>query len=40
MALYLIWSHEHGGWWRPGGWGYVSTISQAGRFEFRGLRRP
>jgi hypothetical protein len=29
---YLIWSHEHSGWWRPGGLGYSSNIDSAGRF--------
>jgi hypothetical protein len=29
---YLIWSHEHSGWWRPGGLGYSSDIDSAGRF--------
>jgi hypothetical protein len=30
---YLIWSHEHGRWWGPGGCGYVSRMSQAGRYS-------
>jgi hypothetical protein len=30
--LYLIWSHEHGAWWGPGGSGYVRSIAQAGRY--------
>jgi hypothetical protein len=30
---YLIWSHEHGRWWGPGGRGYVRQLSQAGRFS-------
>ncbi len=28
---YLIWSHEHRGWWRPGN-GYTPRLSEAGRF--------
>lgn len=30
---YLIWSHQHNGWWRAGGWGYTSTLWEAGRFD-------
>lgn len=30
---YLIWSHEHAAWWGPGGRGYVSAISEAGRYS-------
>jgi hypothetical protein len=30
---YLIWSHEHGAWWGPGGSGYVTRIGQAGRYS-------
>jgi hypothetical protein len=29
---YLVWSHEHGRWWRKSN-GYTSHISQAGRFS-------
>lgn len=32
MDEYLIWSEEHGAWWRPGGHGYTSSLAQAGRF--------
>lgn len=31
--LYLIWSNEHHGWWRPGGWGYGRGLRGAGRFS-------
>jgi hypothetical protein len=31
--IYLIWSHEHSAWWKAGGIGYTSRISQAGRFD-------
>ena len=31
--MYLIWSHEHGGWWGPGRSGYVRSISAAGRYS-------
>lgn len=31
--VYLIWSHEHGGWWGPGRAGYVRSISKAGRYS-------
>lgn len=27
---YLVWSHEHGAWWRPGGHGYTTHLSDAG----------
>lgn len=30
---YLIWSHEHGAWWGPGGNGYVRRLSKAGRYS-------
>lgn len=29
-SVYLIWSIEHGGWWRTGECGYTSDIEQAG----------
>lgn len=29
---YLVWSHEHGGWWRPGNMGYTPDILLAGRY--------
>lgn len=29
---YLIWSHEHGGWWGPDRCGYQKRFSQAGRY--------
>jgi hypothetical protein len=32
--LYLIWSHEHSAWWRPGGRGYTQRISGAGRYTW------
>lgn len=27
---YLIWSNEHRGWWKPGGWGYTTLTQRAG----------
>lgn len=30
---YLIWSEEHGAWWRPHSGGYVRRISEAGRYS-------
>jgi hypothetical protein len=33
--LYLVWSHEHGRWWGPGGCGYVTSLSAAGRYNHR-----
>lgn len=32
-ARYLVWSNEHRGWWRHGGWGYTPDLSRAGRFS-------
>ncbi len=29
---YLIWSNEHGAWWRPGCHGYTLDIREAGRY--------
>jgi hypothetical protein len=31
-AAWLIWSHEHGGWWRPFERGYTSDLAYAGRY--------
>lgn len=31
--LSLIWSNEHGAWWRPGHAGYTVHLDQAGRYE-------
>jgi hypothetical protein len=31
--VYLVWSHEHGGWWGPGRNGYVQKVSDAGRYS-------
>lgn len=31
-AYYLIWSHQHGAWWCPGGFGYTQHVGDAGRF--------
>lgn len=29
---YLVWSIEHGAWWKPGGMGYTRDRDKAGRF--------
>jgi hypothetical protein len=31
--VYLIWSHEHGAWWRDGGHGYTRSLAEAGRTD-------
>jgi hypothetical protein len=30
--LWVVWSFEHDGWWRPGGWGYTPLLKEAGRY--------
>jgi len=30
---YLIWSCEHWAWWKPGGLGYTTEVTEAGQFE-------
>ena len=30
---YLIWSNEHGAWWRPNAAGYTMRIEEAGRYS-------
>ena len=30
---FLIWSIEHGAWWRPGGMGYTRRLDEAGRYS-------
>jgi hypothetical protein len=32
-ARYLIWSHENRGWWRQDGYGYVTSLSDAGIYS-------
>lgn len=29
---WVIWSFEHEGWWRPGGWGYTPQLAEAGHY--------
>jgi hypothetical protein len=29
---WLIWSNEHGAWWKPGRNGYTRELAQAGRY--------
>lgn len=38
-ALVLIWSNQHGQWWRPGGRGYTAHIDEAGRYPLDEARR-
>jgi len=30
---FLIWSQEHGAWWKPGRMGYTRSIREAGRYS-------
>jgi hypothetical protein len=30
---YLIWSIEHGAWWKANGMGYTQSRSEAGRYQ-------
>lgn len=34
-AHFLIWSHQHGAWWRANQNGYTSDIDQAGRYPMQ-----
>ena len=36
---WLIWSNEHGAWWKPGEWGYTRLIEEAGRYTERRARQ-
>ena len=31
-SIWLIWSNEHGAWWRPASCGYIRVIEEAGRY--------
>lgn len=35
LEEYLVWSNEHGGWWRPENAGYSRDIREAGRYTHR-----
>lgn len=30
---YLVWSNEHGAWWRPNSQGYTKRVVNAGRYS-------
>lgn len=32
MRSWLVWSNEHRGWWKAGGWGYTTLTHRAGVF--------
>jgi hypothetical protein len=36
---YVIWSEEHGAWWRAGGAGYTRSLLGAGRYSETEARR-
>lgn len=31
--MFLIWSNEHNAWWRPEGFGYITTLAEAGIYN-------
>ena len=31
---WVIWSHEHNAWWRPGHAGYTRLFREAGRYPY------
>lgn len=33
MKPWLVWSEEHGAWWKPGRRGYTRSIREAGRYS-------
>jgi hypothetical protein len=33
--LFLVWSEEHGAWWKPGSSGYTRSVLEAGRYSFK-----
>lgn len=35
MHEYLIWSEEHGAWWRPARCGYTRSMKEAGRYSLK-----
>jgi hypothetical protein len=38
-AQYLVWSNQHGAWWRPNRRGYTSAIEEAGRYTLDEAQR-
>jgi hypothetical protein len=36
---WVVWSFEHDGWWRPGGWGYTPHLAEAGHYTEADARR-
>jgi hypothetical protein len=38
MDLWVIWSEEHGAWWRPGSGGYTRSLRLAGRYTEEAAR--
>jgi len=36
--IWLVWSEEHGSWWRPGCHGYTRTIRDAGRYSYHAAK--
>lgn len=29
----MIWSEEHGAWWKPGEFGYITSLARAGLYS-------
>lgn len=35
---WMIWSNEHGAWWRPNKWGYTNVFSEAGKYSEKEMK--
>jgi hypothetical protein len=39
MNVFLIWSEEHGLWWRSASMGYTASMKEAGRYSYAEARK-